>query len=390
MKIGQMMKSAHKDYNINPKREEEILMKKSKGQTVDLLYTNKKEVKKKANNRTKSKPKGTVKKKKSNTKKTQTSSERINLDNEIIIGLTPKKEELKKKQNSKRENKSNKKVSNAGSQKKNKSNKKKTANQKRDKVNSTGSSKKRKNPKKKKNLKFVKWIIIIILFILAVTLFMMSSIFNIKQIVVINNSKITSGEIISLSKLTTGINMFKTTNRSIRNGIKESAYVEDVKIKRNVNGTVTLDIKERKPTYMLKFENTYVYINNQGYMLEISETSLEVPIITGFSTSNEEIKVGNRLNVDDLNKLDDVIKIIEASKNSPLVNIITEIDITNSFNYKLTIASENKIVQFGDLSNANIKLQMAGKIINEEKDKIGEIYFRENSKKAVFKEQVTR
>lgn len=361
-------------------------MKKSKGQTVDLLYTNKKEVNKKTNN----KPKGTVKKKKSNTKKTQTSSERINLDNEIIIGLTPKKEEPKKKQNSKRENKNNKKVGNAKSQKKNKSNKKKTANQKRDKVNSTGSNKKRKEPKKKKNLKFVKWIIIIILFVLAVILFMMSSIFNIKQIVVVNNSKITSEEIINLSKLTPGINMFKTTNRSIRSGIKENAYVEDVKIKRNFNGTVTLDIKERKPTYMLKFENTYVYINNQGYMLELSEAPLEVPVITGFSTSNEEIKVGNRLNVDDLNKLDDVIKIIEASKNSPLANIITEIDITNSFNYILTIASEGKTIQFGDLSNVNIKLQMAGKVMNFEKDKKGEIYFQEDGKKTVFKEQVTR
>lgn len=365
-------------------------MKKSKGQTVDLLYTNKKEVNKKTNNKTKSKPKGTVKKKKSNTKKTQTSSERINLDNEIIIGLTPKKEEPKKKQNSKRENKNNKKVSNAKNQKKNRSNKKKTVNQKRDKVNSTGSNKKRKEPEKKKNLKFVKWIIIIILFVLAVILFMMSSIFNIKQIVVVNNSKITSEEIINLSRLTPGINMFKTTNRSIRSGIRENAYVEDVKIKRNFNGTVTLDIKERKPTYMLKFENTYVYINNQGYMLEISEAPLEVPVITGFSTSNEEIKVGNRLNIDDLNKLDDVIKIIEASKNSPLANIITEIDITNSFNYILTIASEGKTIQFGDLSNVNIKLQMAGKVINFEKDKKGEIYFQEDGKKTVFKEQVTR
>lgn len=365
-------------------------MKKSKGQTVDLLYTNKKEVNKKTNNKTKSKPKGTVKKKKSNTKKTQTSSERINLDNEIIIGLTPKKEEPKKKQNSKRENKNNKKVGNAKSQKKNKSNKKKTANQKRDEVNSIGSNKKRKEPKKKKNLKFVKWLIIIILFVLAVILFMMSSIFNIKQIVVVNNSKITSEEIINLSKLTPGINMFKTTNRSIKSGIKENAYVEDVKIKRNVNGTVILDIKERKPTYMLKFENTYVYINNQGYMLEISEAPLEVPVITGFSTSNEEIKVGNRLNVDDLNKLDDVIKIIEASKNSSLADIITEIDITNSFNYILTIASEGKTIQFGDLSNVNIKLQMAGKVMNFEKDKKGEIYFQEDGKKTVFKEQVTR
>ena len=41
---------------------------------------------------------------------------------------------------------------------------------------------------------------------------MLSSIFNIKQINVTNNSKITSQEIINLSTLQTGVNMFKTTN----------------------------------------------------------------------------------------------------------------------------------------------------------------------------------
>lgn len=371
-------------------------MKKSKGQTVDLLYANKKEVNKKAKSRTKRKPKGTVKK--NTTKKTQKNgNERINLDNEIIIGLTPKKEEPKNNQSTRKKtntrsvgtNSAHIKKSNKKNSNKNKENTVGESNA-RPKKNNKVNNKKRQAPKKKRNLKFVRWIIVIILFVATVILFMMSSIFNIKQIVVINNSKITSEEIINLSKLTIGINMFKTTNRSIRSGIKENAYVEDVKIKRNVNGTVTLDIKERKPTYMLKFENTYVYINNQGYMLEISEAPLEVPVIAGFSTSNEEIKVGNRLNIEDLNKLDDVIKIIEASKNSPLANMITEIDITNSFNYKLTIASEGKTIKFGDLSNTNIKLQMAGKVINDEKGKAGEIYFRENSKKAVFKEQVTR
>jgi len=54
-------------------------MKKSKGQTIDLLYTNKKEIKK-----TKQK----VSKKNKKVKPKNTKNEGINLDNEIIIGLT--------------------------------------------------------------------------------------------------------------------------------------------------------------------------------------------------------------------------------------------------------------------------------------------------------------
>ena len=215
---------------------------------------------------------------------------------------------------------------------------------------------------------------------------MMSSIFNIKEIVVINNSKVSTQEIINLSTLATDINMFKITNKAIRDGIKTNAYIENVDIKRNIDGTVTLDIKERQATYMLKFANAYVYINNQGYMLEISESPLELPIITGFSTINEEIKTGNRINTEDLQKLQDVIKIIETSKNTSLANRITEIDISNSTDYKLTVESEKKIIKTGEMTNINIKLQMAGKVLEAESGKAGEIYFQDDGKKAIFKE----
>ena len=361
-------------------------MKKSKGQTVDLLYTTKKETNKKTKNKS-NKIKGTIKKKNAKTKKLQNSNnEIINLDNEIIIGITPKKEEKKQKTtNAKKSN--NKKIKN----------KNKKAVGADDSVRSTKNKKtnsksniKKQNQKKKRKIKIIKWTSLFILIVTAIILFMMSSVFNIKEIVVENNNKVSSQEIVNLSTLTTGVNMFKITNKTIRDGVKTNTYIEDVSIKRSINGRVTLDINERVATYMLKFANAYVYINNQGYMLEISESPLEVPIITGFSTTNEEIKPGDRLNTEDLQKLDDVIKIIETSKNTPLANIITEIDISDSMNYKLTIASESKTVKMGEMTNINIKLQMAGKVLEAESGKVGEIYFQDNGKKAIFKEDVAR
>ena len=360
-------------------------MKKSKGQTIDLLYTNKKET----NNKTskKRKPAGAnsvrpMKKKNTNTKKNQNNkNDIINLDNEIIIGLTPKKEETKKdKKSTKTKKKPVKDVgaSNARPQKGKKANSKKKA------------TNKKQNPKKKRKNKIIKWIILGLLLLTVIVLFLMSSVFNIREIVVVNNSKISCEEIINLSTLTTGVNMFKTTNGEIKNGIKTSAYIEDVNVKRNINGIVTLDVKERIATYMLNFENTYAYINNQGYILEISEIPLELPLIKGFSTATEEIKEGNRLSTQDLIKLDDIIKIIEASKNTSLANLITIIDVLDSTNYRLTIESQGKTVILEDIANINIKLQMAGKVFEVEEGKKGEIYFQENGKKAVFKEEVSR
>ena len=333
-------------------------MKKSKGQTVDLLYENKK-----------------TKNKKSTRKKNTSKKENdkiINLDNEIIIGLTPKKEEktkAKKKNNNK--NKKN-------NIKKKNTNKKKLQQSK----NIT-----KDKPKKRMLLKFVKLLFVILILLTAIVIFMLSSIFNIKEIKVVNNNKISTEEIINLSTLKIDNNMFKTTNKTIRDNIKTNAYIENVKIKRNINGTVTLDIIERKPTYMLKFANAYVYINNQGYMLEMSETPLELPTITGFKTPSEQIKEGNRLEIEDLKKLEGVIKIMNSVSDKTFSGTITNIDIEDSTNYKLTLTSENKIVNFGDTTNINVKLLKIEEIIEKEKGKEGEIYFQ-NSEKTVFREKV--
>ena len=357
-------------------------MRKPKGQTVDLLYTSKEEKAKKVKN----KSKNTKEKKNNKTNKTVPTKQRINLDNEIIIGLTPKKEVPKSKTKNKKQIKKTRKSALPKNKTTNKARKKQ--NYKNKSIKNKNYQKINKNKKSKRKIKFIKWMILLIFLILMIALFMLSAVFNIKKIEVINNNKVSSEEIINLSTLTYGVNMFKISNKKIINGVKTNAYIENVKVKRSINGTVTLDIEERKPTFMLKFANTYVYINNQGYMLELSEKSLEIPILAGYTTPNEEIKAGNRLNIEDLNKLDDVIKIIEASKNSPLANKITKINISDSNDYKLTVSSEKKTVRIGEMTNVNIKLQMAGQVFKAEKGKKGEIYFQEDGKKAIFKEEV--
>lgn len=349
-------------------------MKKPRVETVDLLYM-KEETKTKKNKRKTRSYQHKNKESKIN-KKQNNKTETINLENEIIIGLTPKKEEKKQVNNKKNLKKSTKKksVNNSSEQKKN-NNKK------------TPKKGKQKNAKKVKKTRLIKWTSIILLIIISIIILMMSSIFNIKQIVVSNNNKISSEEIISLSKLTIETNMFKTSNRVINNNVKVNPYIESVKVKRNLNGIVTLEVKERIATYMIKFSNSYAYINNQGYILEISETPLELPTITGFETSVEEIKEGNRLIVNDLKKLEDVIKIIESAKGNSLASLITSIDISQANNYKLTILSENKTVQFGDTTNINIKLLKIEEVIEQEKGISGEIYFQD-LEKTVFRETV--
>ena len=351
-------------------------MKKSKGQTIDSFYTNKDEKVKKRNTRkTKNiKEKKTAKTGKGRTKKNNNEdNDIINLDNEIVIGMTLKEEPKKDSKTTK------------SKKKKSKNQKTATKNKSVKKEQTAKNSKKQK--KKNIKLKIIKWIFLLAILTTAIILFMLSSVFNITSITVTNNNKISEQEIISLSGLTKNENMFKISNQKVKEAVKQNPYIENVKITKTISGTVNLEITERVATYMLKFANGYVYINNQGYMLEISQEPLELPIISGFKTPTEDIKEGNRLVVEDLKELENVIKIVETAKTTSVGAIIAEIDISNLTNYKIIIPSENKTVEFGELTNINIKILKIEYIIEQEKGREGEIYFQ-GTKKAVFREKV--
>ena len=245
--------------------------------------------------------------------------------------------------------------------------------------------KKKKNMQRRKRIITVISLIIILLSILVLILF--SGLFNIKKITVINNSKITTEEIIKNSTLAVGNNMFKTLNTTIRENIKKNPYIEDVKITKKLDGEIILDIKERTPTYMLQRENDYVYINNQGYILEISQTPLDLPIIRGNKT--RELTPGGRLEVDDLKKLDTVIQIMEAAKSNGINEIITTIDISDGNNFILEIPNENKTVQFGDGTDINVKILWIVALVEKEKGIAGEIVLNvPDIKKVYFREKV--
>ena len=89
--------------------------------------------------------------------------------------------------------------------------------------------------KKKKRLKILRWTSLLILGVVSITLFLLSDLFNIKEIKVINNNKITSQEIRDLSTLQVDENMFKFLKISVIEKIKQNPYIESANIHRKQN-----------------------------------------------------------------------------------------------------------------------------------------------------------
>lgn len=269
----------------------------------------------------------------------------------------------------------------------NKNNQKKSAQQKQ-----KMSKKQRQILKKKKRIKnILKFTTLLIIIIGGIIFALVSPIFNIQNIEVSNNEQISTETIISLSQLNIGQNIFKFNKNKIKKNIKTNAYIENVEIKIKIPNKVQIEITERQKDYNVAFLNGYVYINNQGYMLQISEEKQELPIIQGISTPDEQIVEGNRLNDEDLEKLEVIIQIMNICKNYNLDSKVTSIDISNKDEYILYMEEEKKTIYLGDKSNLSNKMLYVQAIIEENHKKEGEIFVNgdlNNNFKPRFKEKV--
>ena len=320
----------------------------------------------------------------------------FNIDNEIVIGVTvlPKKDEKNNKKQSKKKKKNvkNKNESYVNKAKfdiidngiRNNNNYKEGQAKKKNVKRISYEEEKKRRQKRERRYKIIKFILKILLLLAIITgvlLFLfVSPVFNIKEISVQGNSKINADEIKSLSKLNIEENIFKFSSKEIEKNIKENAYVNTVQVGRKFPSTVEINITERVAKYQLEYGNAFIYIDENGYILEISNENINLPIIRGYETAQENIKTGNKLTEEDCNRLVTVEKFLKSAQNYEIYDIITYIDISNDKEYKMELPSKGKIAYLGDNTNINDKILILKEILTREEGKNGEIFINDLNK----------
>lgn len=310
------------------------------------------------------------KRKKNGEERKKEHADTINLDNEIIIGVDVLS-------NSKKDKTTNKKKENRNNQE---NQKKKVEKRKIQNNNTKKAKEEQQRLKRKKRAGILKVICSIFLFIGIIIFFMISPMLNIKVIHVEGIEKLSKEEIISLSGIEMERNMYQISVNQIEEKIKENAYVKSVQVKRKIPDKIEIVVEERHVRYMLPFGEAFVYMDSQGYLLEISDVKLEKPMILGYSTKEEELKPGNRINIEDLERLDTILKIMESATMNGIDSFITQINISNKNNYVLTLDSKGVTAYLGDASNINDRILVLKQMLITEDGKVGEAFLNDKDK----------
>lgn len=229
--------------------------------------------------------------------------------------------------------------------------------------------------KKMRKIKnFIKWTILIGIIVGILAFLCTSGLFDICKIEIIGNAQVAQEEILELSKIKIGDNIFLCNKIQTQSNLETHPYIQKTKITRKLPDKIQIEITEKQKAYQIQVEGGYAYIDNQGYVLEISSIKIDKPILQGSVTTIENIIPGNRLNQDDLERLNDVLKIIKNSQEIQIQDKITTINMENKNNYILTLQDLKKVIYLGDTSNLANKMLYIKAIIEREVEKEGKIF----------------
>lgn len=174
------------------------------------------------------------------------------------------------------------------------------------------------------NIKWLMKILTLILVLLSVYFFVHSSFFAVNSILVSGAKQVNGADIVALSGLAKGENIFKIDRIEAKKKISMNSMIADVQIERKLPRTVEVIIKERIPAALVPVAGGLMQIDIEGFVLKIdSALSQEsLPIITGLDFP-DTIAVGKRL---DSEKLVMGLKMV-AQMDSEAKKEIAEIDV---------------------------------------------------------------
>ena len=199
--------------------------------------------------------------------------------------------------------------------------------------------------------------------------------FKIQEISVKGNEQLPKEKVEQLAEVKKGDNIFSKVGEVLKVKLKQNGYIEDAKINKIYPNKIEIEIKERKKRFQIKTESEkYIYIDEQGYILDCSTEKLEITTIIGMDIT--EISNKKRLDEKDLNKVENILQILDECKKIEIADKITQIQVKDD--YILELENNEITINLGDVTNLKNRMYYVNAILKQEAGNTGTIYVNGN------------
>lgn len=202
-------------------------------------------------------------------------------------------------------------------------------------------------------------VVFVLLLALALFMFMHSAFFAVTKINVLGAKQLRNQEILKISGLNTGVNIFKANLREAEDNIRLNPLVKDVEIKRRLPSSIVISVTEREAVGLLADRGDYLELDIDGVLLARTNLGkVSLPIITGAPV--KKAAPGAKLDSDQIRAA------LSYLKNMPLkiTATISEINVRDPNNIKF-YTLDGAEVRVGDTERATEKIRLYEEVISQ-------------------------
>ena len=142
--------------------------------------------------------------------------------------------------------------------------------------------------------------------------------FTINGIAVVGNKEISDEEIIALSEVQTGENLFDVHPWLVQRRIKKNLYVESVDVDRKLPNKVEIHVTERSGKAQFIMGKKYVVTDNEGMVLEIAKEERKVTLVENVTLEKAQLKDDVKVKETSTSVYDKAMKMIQVTENNDL------------------------------------------------------------------------
>lgn len=169
-----------------------------------------------------------------------------------------------------------------------------------------------KKRKKRRKKHYLLRFLVLIALIAGAYVFLTSPVFSIDQITIEGNTLMSDDDIIKLSGVKVGDNMFKQTGHKVKEALTENKYIADVKVSRELPNIYKIKITERQPVIAVSYNGKYIILDEEGYAVDEADSTMHATLVTG-------LKI-NKYELGEIPKFDDSANFKEAGELIKAVN----------------------------------------------------------------------
>ncbi|MEG0772942.1 FtsQ-type POTRA domain-containing protein [Clostridium sp.] len=222
--------------------------------------------------------------------------------------------------------------------------------------------------KKKRKLRTIKRSILtlVVLFSILVTLCFNLDYFNTTEIKVSANSNVTSDEIIALSQLKKGDNIFKFKVSNVRKNVLKNPYILDLKVNRVFPSNINIEVVERKATFYISYNDSFYVIDNNAIILEKRDTVEGMNLVRLEGVDLSTVDIGKSIPLNGEEKKRVLTELCEFIYNDNAVgeHVISMIQLNDFIDINIVV--DNLTVKLGTSEKVKEKLTRAFSIIKDE------------------------